>query len=79
MEDLSNDSTESKDSGTAFTNYSYKVGFNAAMVSVFADSLCIDDEMRIDTLIQALAAEFHRQYSVLENPAEVLGEFISAV
>ncbi len=79
METIQSDIPEQECDKTSFTSYSYKVGFNAALVSVFADSLCIDDEMRIDTIIQSLAAEFSRQYSVLQNPLEVIDEFLSSV
>lgn len=77
MERENTDSGIEKEIVNVTNGYAFRVGFNAAVVSILADALSCDKEMRLDTLVQALAGEFATQYDVLEDPTELIDEFLS--
>ena len=58
--------------------YAFKIGFNAAVVTTLADSLSDDDGMRMDTLIEAVAAEFAAQF-VEDEDCTSIDDFLSAI
>ena len=77
MERENTDSGIEKEIANVTNGYAFRVGFNAAVVSILADALSCDKEMRLVTLVQALAGEFATQYDVLEDPTELIDEFLS--
>lgn len=60
-------------------NYDYRLGRLAAVIRVAADTASETDEERIDSLIQALAIEFHEQYGILTSPQELVDDFVDTV
>ena len=60
-------------------NYDYRLGLLAAIIRVAADTASETDEERIDSLIQALAIEFHEQYGILTSPQELVDDFVDTV
>ena len=79
MERENTDSGIEKEIVNETNGYAFRVGFNAAVVSILADALSCDKEMRLDTLVEALTGEFAAQYDVLEDPTELIDEFLSMV
>jgi len=60
-------------------NYDYRMGRLAAIIRVAADTNSETDEERVDSLIQALAIEFHEQYGILTAPQELIEDFLDSV
>lgn len=58
--------------------YALKIGFNAAVVTTLADALSDSDEMRIDTLIEALAAESAATLEDIDD-STVLEDLLTAI
>lgn len=59
--------------------YAFRIGFNAAVVATIADALSENSEMRMDTLVEALAAEFASQFNNFEDPPAIIDDFMSAI
>ncbi len=59
--------------------YAFKIGFNAAIVTTVADSLSDNDGMRVDTLMEALAAEFAKQFRDFDDTAEIIDDFLLSI
>lgn len=59
--------------------YAFRIGFNAAVIATIADALSENSEMRMDTLVEALAAEFASQFNSFEDPPAIIDDFMSAI
>ncbi len=59
--------------------YAFRIGFNAAVIATIADALSENSEMRMDTLVEALAAEFASQFNSFEDPPAIIDDFLSAI
>ena len=59
--------------------YALKIGFNAAVVSTLADALSDSDEMKIDTLIEALAAESAAKLENIDDSSTALEDLLTAI
>ncbi len=51
----------------------------AAIIRVAAYDNSETDEERVDSLIQALAMEFHDQYGILASPQELVDDFVDSI
>ena len=59
--------------------YAFRIGFNAAVIATIADALSENSEMRMDTLVEALAAEFASRFNSFEDPPAIIDDFMSAI
>ncbi len=59
--------------------YAFRIGFNAAIIATVADALSENSEMKMDTLVEALAAEFASRFNGFEEPPEIIDDLLSVI